>query len=118
MKVKGEMFPQNYPLLIGFFQSTKMKANFNDRFSVQLSKYPANTITSHISKRTLFYSSDPMQCRSLTVREAARIKLFRTIISFVSRTSQYVQVGFAAAFLARQMAAVVYEWAKRASLVG
>lgn len=84
-----------YPDLPAALKNHKNETSFTDRFKVVDSTSVSHTVVAHIAKDGHHYiHPDIKQCRSISVREAARLQSFPDDFYFEgSRTAAFKQIG-------------------------
>lgn len=84
-----------YPDLPDELKTHKNETSFTDRYKVVDGKGVAHTVVAHIAKDGHYYiHPDEKQCRSISVREAARLQSFPDDFYFEgSRSAAFKQIG-------------------------
>ena len=104
-----------YPDLPDELKTHKNETSFTDRYKVVDGKGVAHTVVAHIAKDGHYYiHPDEKQCRSISVREAARLQSFPDDFYFEgSRSAAFKQIGNAvpplmANAIAKKMKVLLY----------
>lgn len=94
-KWNNEKIRLKYPDLPENLKTHKNESSFIDRFKVVDGKGVSHTVVAHISKDGHYYiHPDEEQCRSISVREAARLQSFPDDFYFEgSRSAAFKQIG-------------------------
>jgi DNA (cytosine-5)-methyltransferase 1 len=84
-----------YPDLPQELKTHKNETSFTDRYKVVNGKGVSHTVVAHIAKDGHYYiHPDEIQCRSISVREAARLQSFPDDFYFEgSRSAAFKQIG-------------------------
>ncbi len=95
LKWNNEQIRMKYPDLPEELKTHKNESSFIDRFKVVNGTGVSHTVVAHIAKDGHYYiHPDEEQCRSISVREAARLQSFPDDFYFEgSRSAAFKQIG-------------------------